>query len=348
MDNIFEYLKWRGDIPFEQEPLNEVDNLILCAFSYIRIEKFLNTKELQTIQELYPKYVSSDKKESILLKNQNTLFSLLEKSNRFKNVKIAKFTKETSESEEKQFCAMTFIVSDREIFVAFRGTDETLTGWKENFNLSYEETPSQKRAVYYLEDIVTHTKKEIIVGGHSKGGNLAMYAYVFSKKEVQEKIKKVYNNDGPGLRSKENTLQEIEKKITTFIPKSSIVGGLFENDSLIKIIESSSIGILEHDLYTWKINGSEIITTKDMDKKTKELCNYINEKLKEIPDEKKRSIIHFIYELLNSFGINDIEETINKLGKNNSLLKKYNISIFDMQIIWKILPIILEIMKKFS
>ena len=310
MDNIFEYLKWRGDIPFEQEPLNEVDNLILCAFSYIRIEKFLNTKELQTIQELYPKYVSSDKKESILLKNQNTLFSLLEKSNRFKNVKIAKFTKETSESEEKQFCAMTFIVSDREIFVAFRGTDETLTGWKENFNLSYED--------------------------------------VFSKKEVQEKIKKVYNNDGPGLRSKENTLQEIEKKITTFIPKSSIVGGLFENDSLIKIIESSSIGILEHDLYTWKINGSEIVTTKDMDKKTKELCNYINEKLKEIPDEKKRSIIHFIYELLNSFGINDIEETINKLGKNNSLLKKYNISIFDMQIIWKILPIILEIMKKFS
>ena len=315
---------------------------------YCKFECFQRRKKFCRIYGNHDMELKKELPESILLKNQNTLFSQLEKSKRFGNVKIAKFVKESSEAEEKQFCAMTFIVSDREIFVAFRGTDETLTGWKENFNLSYEETPSQKRAVSYLEDIVTHTKKEIIVGGHSKGGNLAMYAYVFSKKEVQEKIKKVYNNDGPGLRSKENTLQEIEKKITTFIPKSSIVGGLFENDSLIKIIESSSIGILEHDLYTWKINGSEIITTKDMDKKTKELCNYINEKLKEIPDEKKRSIIHFIYELLNSFGINDIEETINKLGKNNSLLKKYNISIFDMQIIWKILPIILEIMKKFS
>ena len=304
MNNIFEYLKWRGDISFDIEPLNEVDNLILCAFSYIRIENIIEPSETKSIKELYPNYLNSEKKESILLKNQNTLFSLLEKSNRFKNVKIAKFTKETSKLQEKQFCAMTFILSDKELFIAFRGTDETLTGWKENFNLGYQETASQKRAVSYIEEIAMHTKKEITIGGHSKGGNLAMYGYVNSKDTIRKKIKKTYNNDGPGLNSKiENNseLKETEKNITTFIPKASIVGGFFDNHSVIKIIESNSIGILEHDLYTWKIDGNSIVTAKNMDKKTKEICNYINEKLKEMPEEKKRKIINFIYELLSSF-----------------------------------------------
>ena len=320
MENIFNYLKWRGDLNFTNAPFNEVDNVILCAFSYIRIEKIIKEKEIPTIKELYPKYLTSDKKESILLKNQNTLFSLLQKSERFKNVKIAKFKKELSEEQEKQFCAMTFILNEQEIFIAFRGTDETLTAWKENFNLSYlEETPSQKRAISYIEEIVTHTKKEVRVGGHSKGGNLAMYAYVHSKEKIKERIKKVYNNDGPGLKIEEdkNILKEIEKNIITFIPKSSIIGGLFANDSEIKIIESNSIGILEHDLYTWKVIGSELVLAKNMDKKTKELCLFVNTLLKEIPEEKKRNIVNFLYELLNSLGVSDVEEALNNSQEDN-------------------------------
>lgn len=352
MENILNYLRWRGDLTLEEYPLNEVDNLVLCAFSYIRIENIMENTETPTLEELYPRYVNSEKKESILLKNQIALFELLNKSKRFKNVRIAKFTKETSEEEEKQFCAMTFLVSEKEIFIAFRGTDETLIGWKENLNLSFmDATPSQKRAVAYIEEIATHAKKEITIGGHSKGGNLAMYGYVHSKDKIRKRIKKVYNNDGPGLKVKKESkieIKEIEKKITTFIPKSSLIGGLFENESEIKIVESSSIGILEHDLYTWKVGQNVLITAKSLDKKNKELCDFVNQKLEEIPEDKKRKILAFLYELFNSFGITDIEETLNKIGKNNHLLKKYNISFIDMQIVWKLLPLILEIVKKLS
>ena len=188
MNNLFSYLRWRGDLTFEESPINEIDNAIFCAFSYIRIENFINSSEILTIEELYPRYVSSAKKESILLKNQNTLFALLQNSKRFKQVKVAKFIKETSEALEKQFCAMTFVLNENELFVAFRGTDETLTGWKENFNLSFmETTPSQKRALEYLEEIANHTNKEITIGGHSKGGNMPM---CFRKKIQKQKSSK--------------------------------------------------------------------------------------------------------------------------------------------------------------
>ncbi len=352
MNNLFSYLRWRGDLTFEESPINEIDNAIFCAFSYIRIENFINSSEILTIEELYPRYVSSAKKESILLKNQNTLFALLQNSKRFKQVKVAKFIKETSEALEKQFCAMTFVLNENELFVAFRGTDETLTGWKENFNLSFmETTPSQKRALEYLEEIANHTNKEITIGGHSKGGNLAMYAYVFSKKDTKAKIKQVYNNDGPGLSKnilKKDELENIEQNIKTLMPKSSIIGNLLENYSQIEIVKSNSIGILEHDIYTWETLGNHFVKTKSLDKKTQELCNFLNKKINEIPDEKKKRIIDFFYEVMESFGVTDIEEAINKIGKNNSLLKKHNLSLEDMQIIWKLMPLVLEIIKKLS
>ena len=350
MNNLFSYLKWRGDLTFSHSPFNEIDNAILCAFSYIRIEDFIREKDIFSIQELYPMYQNSDKKESILLKNQETLFFLLSESMRFQNIKIAKLVKESSESSEKQFCAMTFILNEEELFIAFRGTDSTLTGWKENFNLSFlDEVPSQKRAVEYLEDIASLTKKNLIVGGHSKGGNLAMYSYVFCKKEVRKRIKTVYNNDGPGLTKKileDENLKELEEKITTFLPKSSIIGNLFENDSEIKIIKSNSIGILEHDLYTWKVEGNHFVYAKELDKKTKDLCVFLNEKINEIPNAKKKRIIDFIYDLLEYSGVGDIEEMVQNIGKKHSLLKKYNISLEDMQFVWKILPILVEIFKK--
>lgn len=350
MENILDYLKWRGDITFLESPLNEIDNAIFCAFSYIRIENFMKPNEVVSIKDLYPKYKNSDKKESILLKNQNKLFSLLNESKRFQNVKITKLVKESSETLEKQFCAMTFLVSDQELFIAFRGTDETLTGWKENFNLSFmNTTPSQERAVEYVNVIAKHTNKKITIGGHSKGGNLALYAYVFCDEETKQKIKQVYNNDGPGLKKDildEQHLKVLEQNIITFLPASSIIGNLFENYSQVKIVKSSSIGILEHDLYTWKVLGNTFVSSKNLDEKTKELCNFLNRKINEIPDEKKKKIIDFLYEILDSFGIVDLEEVLNKIGKNTSLLKKHNISFEDMQIVWQILPLILEIIKK--
>lgn len=352
VNNLFSYLKWRGDLSFLESALNEIDNACFCAFSYIRIENFMHPEESLTIEELYPRYKNSLQKESILLKNQNTLFFLLHKSKRFKNVRIAKFVKESSSELEKQFCAMTFVLNDKELFVAFRGTDETLTGWKENFNLSFlKTTPSQKRAVEYLEEIANLTTKKITVGGHSKGGNLAMYAYVFCTEKTRVKIKQVYNNDGPGLSKdilKKDELKNIEQNIKTLLPKASIIGNLLENYSQIEIVKSNTFGILEHDIYTWETLGREFVKAKNLDKKTQELCNFLNKKINEIPDEKKKYIIDFIYEVLGTLGVSDVEEAINKIGKNNSLLKKYNLSLEDMQIVWKILPIVLEIVKKLS
>ena len=347
MNNLFSYLKWRGDLSFYEAPFNEVDNAILCAFSYIPLEDFLTKDKTFSILELYALYQKNVKKEKLFKQNQKKLFDNLQQSKRFQNVKVAQFVNEVEQIKEKQFCAMTFILTEDLLFVAYRGTDESLIAWKENFNLSYMDyVPSQKRAVSYLEEILMHTNKKVIVGGHSKGGNLAMYAYLFCNEKLQSKMIQVYNNDGPGLHKNiEIEKKELEQKIITFLPKASIIGNLFENLSTIFFIKSSSFGILHHDLYTWEVENNHFIYIKEMDKKTKDLCNFLNKMLEDLSLEKKEKIISFLYETIADFGISNVEEFIEQIGKKQ-ILKKYNITIEDMQIVFKILPVVMEIFKK--
>ncbi len=346
MDNILSYLKWRGDLTFNESSFNEVDNLVLCAFTYLRLNEVLKREDVISIKEFYSKYKIDD---NIFEKNQNNLLTMMSKSKRFKEILIARYVNEISEKQEKQFSAITFLLPNNQLFVAFKGTDETITGWKENFNMSYMNiVPAQKSAIKYLEEILNHTNKKVLVGGHSKGGNLAMYATIFCDSKLKDKILKIYNNDGPGLNNQvlnEKKCQEIKEKIITFIPKSSIIGNFFTNDTKIILIESSGLGILQHDLYSWLIDKDKFSYAKEIDTKTKELSNFLNETINKIPQKQKEKIINFIYDIMISLNIYDIELIGKNLLNNLPIINKYNFNLEDLKILKEIIPIIIKILK---
>lgn len=196
--NIFDYLDWR-DINIKNDPFNEVDNLILSRISYFPFDNIVGEKEI-SLNQAYNIYKNSKDKGRILEKEDNLLFPKLANSERFGNIKLSHYINNLDSQQEKQFSAITFNLPDNTIYVSFRGTDDTIVGWKEDLNMSFSlQVPAQLEATKYLENISPKFTQKIRVGGHSKGGNLAIFAASFANKKVQNKIINVYNNDGPRI-----------------------------------------------------------------------------------------------------------------------------------------------------
>ncbi len=342
MNNIFSYIKWRGDLSFEVNKFNEVDSLILCAFTYVKIDNYINKDEIISIEELYKKYQKNPIDKTIFNENNLKLFSKLSKSTRFKNIKVSKFINKVSNLKEEQFRAMTFILPNNTLYIAFSGTDETVVGWKEDFNLSFMDViPSQRDALNYLIDIIYHTKKNVYIGGHSKGGNLALFSSIYLNNDLKNQIIKVNIYDGPGLSKKAFSninFKIINNRIESFIPKSSIIGNIFINKTKTYIVESSNIGIFEHDLYSWNIDNNKIVCINKPDKK---LCNNINSLIEKIPKEKRVEIINTIYEILEKSGITNVEDFLNQIFN----LKKYNLEKEEIELVKNIIKLSLDLFK---
>lgn len=347
LNTLFEYLLWRGDLTFLESPLNEVDNIIFCAFSYFNIENLLDYQERISIKDLYAKYIIVEE-DSLFKKNQNRLFQMLSESKRFQDILITHYFNEVDKEKEMQVSGLTFILPNDSLFVAFKGTDESLTGWKEDFDLSYKSIiPAQRKATQYLNEILSHTQRNVYVGGHSKGGNLAMYASIFC--QDNDKIVRVYNNDGPGFNKEivESKNYKIgSEKITTYIPKSSIVGNIFNKETKTIIVKSKQIGLLQHNLYSWSVYGNHFVYAAELSPDAKKISNALNDFLNKIPNSQKKKIISFLYELLESWNVSDLEDIVKRFLIPTSLLNKYHFNIEDLNFLWRILPIVIEILKR--
>ncbi len=334
MDTIEEYLKWRGDLLFIQEGMNEVDSLLFCAFTYFDLDQIITYQEKVTIKELYKRYVNVKKKDK---KEEKHLFASLSQSKRFQDVFVTLYFNEVSKEKEMQIAGMTFLLPNDTIFVAFKGT-EGLVGWKEDFQLSYQKTiPSQIKAKEYLDEILKHTTKKVYVGGHSKGGNLALYASLYCSSF--EKIERVYNFDGPGFLEEivnSSRYQTRKEKMVTYIPKAGIIGNLLSKDMETILIKSKQLGILEHDLYSWGVIKNKLIREKVLDEEAKKLSNTLDKMITTCPKEIKEKLITFLF---------DVIENINKSSLKN-LLANYNFTIKDFLEIKSFLPILMELIKK--
>lgn len=244
MANIFDYMKWR-DIELTKMEFNEIDNLILSRLSYFPLDGVISQNEEITIKEAYERTKILGTTGRTLQAEDIELYPVLANSIRFGKIKITEFINKIDPIQEKQFSAVTVILPDDTIYVAYRGTDNTIIGWKEDFNMTFSErVPSQFDAVDYLENIAKKYKSKIILGGHSKGGNLAVYAAAFCKPEVQERIAKVYNNDGPGFSEDIVNSQEyknIIKRVHTYIPQTSIIGRLLNHQEKTTILKSTQV-----------------------------------------------------------------------------------------------------------
>ena len=267
MGNILDYLAWRGDLSFTQSPFNEVDNLILAELTYMNFEGmvFHSWKHPMLLEEAARRYFEKNPytKDALGLFIPDEIQDLLREaaaSRRFAGVRLSGFVNEIDEEEEKQFAALTFDIGDVLRYVSFRGTDDTLVGWKEDCNMSYQfPVPSHVAAQSYLERAAAAKPGvPLITGGHSKGGNLAMYAAAHCSQQVFERVQLVYNNDGPGFPTPEiasGIYHKLDTKLMNIIPEASIVGLLMEFRGHFRIVKSDAMGPAQHNALTWEVRG---------------------------------------------------------------------------------------------
>lgn len=265
MTNIFDYIKWR-DIEFEKVEFNEVDNLILSRISYFPFDNLINKNEKITLKQAYKRLKETSNNLIFLQKEDIDFFPVLANSKRFGNIILSNYINKVEREKEKQFSAITINLPNKIMYIAYRGTDNTIIGWKEDFNMSFQDfIPSQINAVKYIEDVTKNNRKKLIVGGHSKGGNLAVYAATYCNKKIKDRILAVFNNDGPGFQeniTNSKEYKEIISKIHTYLPQTSIIGRLLNHKEKCIIIKSTQKGIMQHDLYTWQVLGDEFIRDK--------------------------------------------------------------------------------------
>lgn len=265
MDHLFTYLHWRGDLSFSQAPFCSIDNLILCCLSYLNWGKFasgLMPEQAIPLKEAAHNWLSLPKEQKKIRVSQDiTLLQSAANSARFGNIQLFRYVESFQEQQEQQFSATAFLLRKDTVYIAFRGTDNTLVGWKEDFNMSFQsEVPSQTAAAAYLQDFLQIPIPHILVGGHSKGGNLAVFASIKASPILQSRIQAVYNNDGPGFCSDilhSEAYLYLQSRVHTIVPEASIVGMLLEHEEDYQVVASTQRGFLQHDPYSWCVDGPD-------------------------------------------------------------------------------------------
>ena len=317
--DICDYLDWRGDLTFEKSPLNEIDALIFCQLSYINFANLASQSldssiKLSELSKLF--FSSSDFEQRsdlgmLIDPKSNELLKKAGESNRFKDVGVAGFVSEYNHEKEEQFSAVIFVLDEgsflekQKIFVAFRGTDDTIVGWKEDFNLAFlDEVPAQKDALAYLENAANVFKKaEILVGGHSKGGNLAIYASAHLNEKAKKNLVSVYNFDGPGFSQESldsDDFFSVKQKISSVYPQFSIIGMLFHHYESCKIVLSSEKLVMQHNPFSWFVKGTEFETTEKFDSGSEIFFKSFNQWFEQISQNQREQFVETLFGLLES------------------------------------------------
>lgn len=317
MGNIMDYISWRGDLSFEQSQFNEVDNLILACFSYVNLDgipavtkqKGIGLKKLtEEFMKLHTmKELEADKS---FIRLAPFMMMEMEKSVRFGKCVVRNYVNDIVTEAEQQFAAMEIVLEDGTSYVSFRGTDDTIIGWKEDFNLSTGVVPAQKRAIEYLQKISEHTDGMLRVGGHSKGGNLAIYGSVMCK-SAHEKILEIYSNDGPGFSREFQELPEMKEmmpKIIRIIPEYSIIGTLLEHEKEPVIVASSSKGLLQHDGFSWEVQGPALVRRDSLNKTALRFIEILHKWIDGMDTEQKRLLIEDLFATLQASGYENLSE----------------------------------------
>lgn len=340
MNSIFTYIDWRGDLSFTYSEMNEVDSLIFAQMCYVRFEDLddVDWKKGITIEEaceklkrLYqlPADTNLFASENSLEERSMKLIFQMGFSTRYKNLMISDFQSNFDEEDQEQFAAITVHINKSQMVLAFRGTDDSLVGWKEDFNMFFmENVPAQISAKDYVNRIVGKYKKRVCLTGHSKGGNLAVYSAVRANQKYKKKIEAVYNHDGPGFLDsmiEDEEYQRMLPVIKTIIPESSIVGRLLEHQEDYVIVSSSQSGRMQHDATSWEVKGKEFVRISDTSKSSKLWDAAISSWLKKMPKSQLKITVDALFSIL------DIAEMETKSDLNKDFLKKLPVMLKAMK-----------------
>ena len=307
MDHLTDYVKWMGNVPFDGGP-GDVDAMVLCYLSYADLSPALGAGEEMTLREAVER---TEEKGGIscMIVTDDPLFPervrLIASGRRFGDLTVSGYTDEHDGDSGLQFCAMVFRAPAWS-FIAFRGTDQTLAGWKEDFMMSFTAMPSQIRAAEYAGERIGGGAWYI--GGHSKGGNLALYAASVLDAERQERLEKVYLLDSPGLcrEALEGTdirMDGVRDRIVRIIPEYDVVGSLFAPDTAREIIvRSDASGLMQHDMATWGVDHGALLTAEKRDPMSVLLDDAMGEWLRQLDRPSREKFVSGLFGQLEKGG----------------------------------------------
>ena len=329
MSNIFDYIDWRGDIPFAVDPFNDVDNLIMAMLSYVDFEGVVPGPGVDVkvpITDVAERYFSLHTDEEIMARETFTKLTpfLLRKmaaSVRYSKTELSGYVNIISQDENEQMSAVAIYLEDGSTYASFRGTDHTIIGWKEDFMLSYtSRTPGQIHAAAWMDQNFRFSDRPVLVGGHSKGGNFAVYASAFCTQETRDKIKVIYSNDGPGFTAdvlETSEYKEILPRVVSILPEESFFGLLMYSDYENRVIKSSEKGVYQHDGMSWQVLGRDFVAAEKLSENSLFMDKTVTKWVEGFTPEERKTFVDAVFGLVDSAGA----ETIGDL--NRSRVKTY-------------------------
>lgn len=302
MANMQDYLAWRGDIPFSASPWNEIDALIAATFSYLdfhgiedhrgwSLEEMLRLELLQT-------------GNSAAFPNRRDVFEKMAASVRFRGTRVHHSISLTDGEIAMQFSAVCLDLPDGSTCVAFRGTDNTIVGWREDFDMAYQtRVPAQEAAALYLQRAAELSDRPLRLVGHSKGGNLAVYAASTVTGKIRKRIEGIWSFDGPGTNremSRSDGFLSIRDRIRSFVPQTSIIGMLMDFYEPYTVVHSTASGISQHDPMSWQVYGPCFETVEDIDQTAKVTRETLHEWLQNSTPEQRADFVDTLFRLVDT------------------------------------------------
>ena len=328
---LMDYIEWRNDVSFRAAPFNEIDNVLLSYLAYADFGELLQEEKRRVsietcLKRFCEKHDLANVRESkLFIERAPLLLEEMVRGARFRGTKVAHFREVFDKEKVQQFAALVFLLPDGTKYVSFRGTDLSITGWKEDFLMSFTaETEGAKEAVSYLNEVAACVEGDLILGGHSKGGNFAMFAAAFCDDAVKERILKVYNNDGPGFREeivRSAAYRELLPKITNIVPQTSIIGRLLSNEAAHTVVKSTAAGIFQHDVTTWEVTKDKFVRAEPdafSDFVEKSLGTW----LETMDDEARKSLVETVFSMIEMTEAETFAEFGENLFKNTGLIMK--------------------------
>ncbi len=337
MANLMDYLDWRGDLTLAVSPFNEVDALILAELSFVDFEGIVPPPELgrglplnAAAEALFARHGGRDVDMGVLVPDGiSQMLRKLMASPRFCGMTLNGYEALLDDEVEEQFSALTIDLGNGSIYISFRGTDDTIVGWKEDLNMSFlEEIPSQKQAVDYVARIARqYPEKTLRIGGHSKGGNLAVYSAAKSSGDIQERIVAVHNNDGPGFIwdiSKTPGHKRIAGRIHTVLPQTSVVGMLMEHEKHYQVVYSTYDGLYQHDGFSWQVKGTQFVHLDDFSREGKLVDEALSSWADSLNTQQREALAEALYSVFTATGAKTLSElNEEKLKSASAMLKTY-------------------------
>lgn len=333
MSNIIDYLDWRGDVPLSACPFNEIDNIILSMSTFVDFTDIVSPDVaseplgFKGAMHAFERVIDTRQYLGVLVSTEWLKIARhAVQSPRFCDAKVVGFVNEIDEAKSMQFAALTFLLDDGSLYVAFRGTDDTIVGWKEDLMMGFHApVHAQMRAVSYLEAIAAVHSGPIRVGGYSKGGNIAMYAAAFCNDETKERIIRVYNNDGPGFLPEiinSDEFSSVEDRIITFIPQSSVVGAMLEQSPRHQIIKSIQSGIMQHDPMSWEVKRTNFVYLDKRSKAGEHSDEILKKWVYSMSAEEREQFADVLFSVIDSTGAKTLTDLSSAKMKNIGVILK--------------------------